>query len=53
VVFGVHSHSCACLLAVNVAARQVVGTDGVGRLVHAVFAVLGGARYLGVAVAFF
>jgi len=36
VVPGVHSGSC--LLTIDVAERQVVGVDGVGRWVYAVFA---------------
>ncbi len=58
-VFGIHLRSCSCLLAVDVAERQVVGADGVWRCAYAVFAILvaladrphpstrGGARFEG------
>jgi hypothetical protein len=39
-VFDVRSYLCSCLLAINVAERQVVGADGVWRCVYNVFVVL-------------
>ena len=44
VVFGIHLHSCSCLLAID---GQMVGTHGIGQFVKAVFTVfmvLGGAH---------
>jgi len=35
--FGVRSCLCSCLLAVDVAERRVVGTDSIGRCIHAIF----------------